>query len=77
LNVAKCTANRIQQLCIERNITINNLALISCLTQSTIDSIIKGKSKNPSIRTIKKICQGLEIEMKDFFDSSFETFFEK
>ncbi|MGV8149658.1 MAG: helix-turn-helix transcriptional regulator [Alkaliphilus sp.] len=76
MNITKCTATRIIQLCKENNITINRLALISCLTQSTVDSIVKGKSKNPSVKTIKKICQGFEISMSDFFDDSFDSFYE-
>ena len=53
---------------IERNITINKLANISCLTQSTVDSLVNGKSKNPKLLTIIRICDGLNISLSEFFD---------
>lgn len=57
-------------LCIldERDITVNKLATISCLTQSTVDSLVNGKSKNPKLLTIVRICDGLGITLKEFFD---------
>ena len=48
------------------------LATISGIPYTTIKSIIYGQSKNPGITTIKKICDGLEISVTDFFDT--ETF---
>lgn len=59
---------RILNICNEKNISINKLALMSGLTQSTLQSIISGKSKNPKLLTIVRICESLEIELKDFFD---------
>lgn len=57
-------------LCIldERDITVNKLATICCLTQSTVDSLVNGKSKNPKLLTIIRICDGLGITLKEFFD---------
>lgn len=68
MTITKWTSQRILNLCRERNITINKLANLSGLTQSTVDSIINGKSKNPSIITLKKICDGLDISLSDFFN---------
>lgn len=70
MNISTKVANRISYLCIERGITINKLATLSGITQSTLDSILKGKSKNPSILTIKMVCDGLKISLRDFFDTS-------
>ena len=39
-------ALRIQQLCSKNNITINKLATLAGLKQSTVDNIIRGTSKN-------------------------------
>ncbi len=57
-------------LCIlkEKDITLNKLATTCCLTQSTVDSLINGKSKNPKLLTIVRICDGLNITLKDFFN---------
>lgn len=61
-------AARIKQLCTERQITVNDLANISGITPSTLYSMLNGKSKNPGIVTIKKICDGLDITIIDFFN---------
>lgn len=60
---------RIYQLCKERSITPNALSYMSGVSQSTIKSILGGESKNPGIVTIKKICDGLEISLVEFFDT--------
>lgn len=59
---------RIQELCIERNISINHLATICNIPPSTIKNIIYGDSKNVGIVTINKICQGLNVPLANFFD---------
>lgn len=59
---------RILNLCAENKITINELAAFSGLRATTIYSVISGKSKNPSFGTIKKICSGFGISIRDFFD---------
>lgn len=60
---------RILFLCKERNITQNGLCYLSGVPQSTIKSIINGESKNPGIVTIKKLCDGLDISIIEFFDT--------
>ncbi len=61
--------NRILQLCGQRNITINKLAAISALPPSSIKNILYGRSSDPRLLTIKKICDGLEITLAEFFDT--------
>lgn len=63
------TKNRILQLCGQRNITINKLAAISALLPSSIKNILYGRSSDPRLLTIKKICDGLEITLAEFFDT--------
>ena len=62
-------ANRIKFLCRERGITPNKLSTISAVPQATIKSILNGESKNPGVITIKKLCDGLEITLGDFFST--------
>ena len=69
MNIKQAIANRILQLCRENNITLNKLSTISGITRSTLNDVVYGKSNNPTIKTIYYICFGLEIELKDFFDS--------
>lgn len=59
---------RILKLCDEFNLSINGLALLSGIPQSTLNSILDGSSKNPKILTILRLCFGLNIELKDFFN---------
>ncbi len=68
MTIVEAIALRIITLCQERNITPNKLSTISGMTQSTINNIINTGSKNPTISTIKKICDGLEISLSEFFD---------
>lgn len=66
--IKEAIEKRIVALCDERGIAINTLANISGVTPSTIYSILNEKSKNPGICSIKKICDGLEISIREFFD---------
>ena len=62
---------RIDELCDERNITINKLCTISGITQSTLANINSRHNANLNILTIMRICRGLNITLQDFFNSSF------
>ena len=42
---------------------------MSGVTQSTVNNIVSGRNNSATISTIKKICDGLEIGIKDFFSS--------
>lgn len=59
---------RILNLCDEHNITINKLATLAGVRQSTINSIVNGHSKKVQVLTILRICLGLNIQLKDFFN---------
>ena len=61
-------ALRIQQLCQEHGITINRLATLSGLRQSTIDNIIRGTSKNPKIHTLHQIAVTFNMTLSEFLD---------
>ena len=61
-------AIRIRQLCKERNITINRLATLSGLKQSTIDNIIRGASRNPKIHTLHQIAVTFNLTLSEFLD---------
>ncbi len=69
MDTVTAVRNRILQLCGERNITINHLANVCGLPPSSVKNILYGKSMNPKIITIKKLCDGLEITLGEFFSS--------
>ncbi len=71
MNISQAVSVRIVDLCRERNITINKLCTISGVTQSTVNDIVNLKARNIGIVTIKKLCDGLDITITDFFDTDY------
>lgn len=61
-------ANRIANLCKERNFSINKLAKMSDVRQSTIDNIMHGSSKNPGVQTLHKIALTFNMTLAEFLD---------
>ena len=70
MNIGEATRLRIIELCDKNKITVNKLSTICGITQSTLSNIIGGRNKSATISTIKKICDGLEIDIREFFNSS-------
>ena len=68
MTIGMTARDRIRELCTEHGITINKLGTISGVTQSTINNIMSGRNNSTTISTIKKLCDGLEISIVDFFD---------
>lgn len=69
---------RMTSLCTERNITINKLASLSGITQSTVENIMSGKTKNPKLKTLHKLAVGLGMTVSELLDfpEMNETIFE-
>ena len=67
MNIGEAVKKRIVELCHQRNITINKLATISGVTQSTINNIVSGRNNSTTVATVKKLCDGLEITIGEFF----------
>ncbi len=70
MNIGEATRLRIIELCKEKSITVNKLSTLCGITQSTLNNIICGRNKGTTISTIKKICDGLNIDIREFFNSS-------
>ena len=69
MNTKEAVAKRILELCTERALSVNALANRSGVSPSTIYSMLNEKSKNPVVVSLKKLCDGLEISIRIFFDS--------
>ena len=69
MNAKQAVSARIFELCKQRGIAINALANSAGISPSTIYSILNTKSMNPGIVTIKQICDGIDISLREFFDS--------
>ncbi len=67
--VKDAVAARFTQLCQERGIKPNELATTSGVTPSTVYSMLDPKRRDVTITVIKKLCDGLEITLGQFFST--------
>lgn len=59
---------RIKNICVEKNIKCNELAVRSGVTPSTVYSMLDERRHDLSVITLKKLCDGLDMTIADFFD---------
>lgn len=59
---------RLRGLCRERNLSLNGMAMLAGLNQSTLENIVKGKSKSPGLRTLHRIATGLNMTVAELLD---------
>jgi len=70
MQVKNAVVQRFLALCKEKKIRPNELATRSGVTPSTVYSMLDGSRHDVSIVTIKKLCDGLEISLGDFFSAA-------
>lgn len=61
-------AGRIEQLCRERGITLHKLATMSGVPSSTLDNLVKGNIKTPTLLVIHRISNGLGMTPIEFLN---------
>lgn len=71
MSIDEAIKKRIMELVDSKKTTLTALCLDSNITPSTIFDFIYGKSKCPKVITIKKICVGAGISLKEFFDRDY------
>ena len=69
MTLKETITGRILQLCKEKGITAYGLAIICGVDKSTLYSILGEKSQSPQVATIKKLCDGFEITLGEFFNT--------
>lgn len=69
MSVKQAVADRFQEICKQRNIKPNELANRSGVTPSSVYSMLDPRRKEVSINLIKKLCDGLEITLGEFFSA--------
>ena len=69
MTVKDAVVLRFQQICELRRIKPNELANISGVTPSTVYSMMDSNRRDLSIITIKKLCDGLDITLGEFFST--------
>ena len=60
--------NRLQYLIDQKGITVNKLATLSGITQSTVENVIHGKTKNPKLKTLHRLACGLDMTVSELLD---------
>ena len=71
MNIDEAIRKRINEIVEYKKTTLTALCLNSNITPSTIFDFMSGKSKCPKVITIKKICSGADITLKEFFDREY------
>lgn len=69
MNTYTAVKERLLQLLEVKKLSIHKLSLESGVSPSTIKNILYGKSINPGVVTIKMLCDGFGITLKEFFES--------
>jgi DNA-binding Xre family transcriptional regulator len=69
MTVKDAVVHRFQQLCAEKGIKTNELATRSGMTPSTVYSMMDSRRRDLSIITVKKLCDGLDITLGEFFST--------
>ncbi len=59
---------RFKNICAERNIKYNELAVRSGVTPSTVYSMMDNRRRDLSVITLKKLCDGPDMTITEFFD---------
>ena len=77
MRIKEAIVKRFQQLCQERGINYNELAPLSGVTPSTVYSMMDSRREDISAVTVKKLCDGLEISIPDFFNDSLFDYLEQ
>lgn len=70
MNVKDALVQRIGQLCRERKMTVNHLANLAGVTPSTAYSLMDPDRRDVSLLTVKKLCDGLEMTLGEFFSTA-------
>lgn len=74
MGIKDAVVNRFKAICKNRSIRANELANLSGVTPSTVYSMFDSSRRDVSIVTIKKLCDGLNISLGEFFsDSEFDN----
>ncbi len=69
MNTYTAVKERLLQLLEVKKLSIHKLSLESGVSPSTIKNILYGKSVNPGVVTLKMLCDGFGITLKEFFES--------
>lgn len=68
MDYSEIFVRRIRQLCRQRGFTINKLAKMAGMNQSTLDNIVRGLTKDPRASTLHRIALAFNMTLAEFLD---------
>ena len=69
MTIAEALSLRVEELMKERGMTAYRLSLLTGVNQTTIGDIKHKRNKSVNVRIIFELCQGLGIELMEFFNT--------
>ena len=69
MTVKDAVANRFRENCKDRNIKPNELANWAGITPSSVYSMLDPKRREVSVNLVKKLCDGLDMTLGEFFST--------
>lgn len=69
MSVKEAVAQRFRNICEERNIKPNELANRAGVTPSSVYSMLDPRRKEVSVNLVKKLCDGLDVTLGEFFSA--------
>ena len=67
MGVKEAVVARFREIMSQRNMKPNELAYLSGVTPSTVYSMLDGRRREVTINLIKKLCDGLDMTLGEFF----------
>ncbi len=71
MTISEAINHRLKDYLKERNITAYRLSYLSGISSSVVSDCLRGKVKEPTLSSIIHICEGLNVDLKEFFDSPY------
>ena len=69
MTISEAVTQRLKQLLKEKGMTLYQLEKKTCVSHDTVKSIVKGKTKGVSLRTLVNLAEGLDMTVSEFLDS--------
>jgi len=69
MGVKEAVVARFREILEQRNMRPNELAYRSGVTPSTVYSMLDGRRREVTINLIKKLCDGLDMTLGEFFSA--------
>lgn len=69
MSISECVSTRIRELLKQRNLTIYKLEQLSCVSHSTMKSLLNNHYNACNLKTLFQIIDALNLTVSGFFDN--------